>query len=268
MLVSEVIGALEQSLGEPEHAKYEGVISGDVSIRLTGIATCAQPSMAVLKQCVAKNCNLIIADGHPFYTYSPEWGAKNVRETVDASQVGKAKAAYIAKHQLVIVRFTSAFAQRFPTVAAEALAMASGFDELTVSDNKPFVTTQVSKQSVDSLARVVAVNTKTTGIRLIAKPELTVSKIAIGTGMLSPADIAGMLSDPDVDAVIGGEVVEWEGGPYFEDVIGSGRKAGLMLLGFASSREPMADSLASWVAEVVADASVTTVHDIDPIHAV
>ena len=77
-----------------------------------------------------------------------------------------------------------------------------------------------------------------------------------------------MLSDPDVDAVIGGEVVEWEGGPYFEDVIGSGRKAGLMLLGFASSREPLADSLASWVAEVVADVPVTTVHDIDPIHAV
>lgn len=268
MLVSEIISALEQSLGKPEYGKYEGVISGDTSIRVTGIATCAQPSMAVLKHCVAKNCNLIIADGHPFYTYSPDWGAKNVREIVDASDVGKAKAAFIAEHQLVIVRFTSAFAQQFPAVAAQALAIASGFSELKVTDNKPFVISDISKQSFDSLARVVAVNTHTTGIRLIAKPELTVSRVAIGTGMLSPADIAGMLTDPAVDAVIGGEVVEWEGGPYFEDVIGSGRKAGLMLLGFASSREPLADSLASWVAEVVTDVPVTTVHDIDPIHAV
>ena len=49
MLASEIISDLKQSLGKPEHDKYEGVISGDVSIRVTGIVICAQPAMASLR---------------------------------------------------------------------------------------------------------------------------------------------------------------------------------------------------------------------------
>ncbi|GGF77559.1 Nif3-like dinuclear metal center hexameric protein [Alteromonas lipolytica] len=268
MLASQAIAALEHALGEPGQYTYEGLICGDTRAEITGIACCAQPSMAVLKQCVAQGCNLLIADGHPYYTYSPEWGAKNVREIVDDSEVGKAKTAYIEQHKLIIVRFTSAFDKRYPNAAAQALAKACGFTDLHTSADKPFVTSKIRQQSFDNLAKLVAVNTATRGMRVIAKPQLQVSTVAISTGMLSPAGIAAMLEDPAVDAVIGGEVVEWEGGPYFEDVIGSGRKAGLMLTGFASSREPIAQTLADWVSGELQGIAVTALHDPDPIHAV
>ncbi len=77
-----------------------------------------------------------------------------------------------------------------------------------------------------------------------------------------------MLADPMVDAVIGGEVVEWEGGPYFEDVIAAGRNAGLILTGFAMSREPMTHALGTLVREAVAGVEVVELLGDDPVWAV
>ena len=64
--------------------------------------------------------------------------------------------------------------------------------------------------------------------------------------MATPARLGDALRDQAVDAVIAGEVIEWEGGPYMIDVQGTGRKCALLLIGFANSLDPDATALAQW----------------------
>jgi hypothetical protein len=46
---------------------------------------------------------------------------------------------------------------------------------------------------------------------------------------------------------VAGDAVEWEAAPYFLDAVESGRKAGLLLIGYAASAEPGSAEVARWM---------------------
>lgn len=249
---------------------YEGLVAGREAQEIRAVAVCATPTVRVLREAAERGCNLVIADGHPFYTYTPDWGAANVRELVDNTALGQAKQALIENNQLAIIRLPTAFQRRFPTDAAMALAQALGLRDVTYSGDPAakFVLASVSPTAIDELAMMFAEYYRCRGIRLMGHRELAVKRIAIGSGLLSPADIAEMLADPTVDLVVGGEVVEWEGAPYFEDVITSGRGAGLLLTGQAMSREPLARAMSARVQPTLPNLSVVTISDTDPVWSI
>jgi len=91
---------------------------------------------------------------------------------------------------------------------------------------------------------------------VIGEPQTKVSKAALLHGLLSVPALQKILTEPDVDLVVAGEVVEWEAGPYFEDVIASGRKKGMILLGQEASEEPGSGAVADWVRSFVPEVPV------------
>ena len=73
---------------------------------------------------------------------------------------------------------------------------------------------------------------------MIGEPKSNVSKVAVTHGLLLVTDLEQILKEPGVEAVVGGEPVEWEAGPYFQDLVTSGQSKGLILIGDEASEEP------------------------------
>lgn len=268
--VSEILERVQGALSTgAEQPHFEGLVAGDGDKDVRRIATCFSPSVNVLRRASAAGCDLVIADGHPYYTYDNTRVQQTRLEDVLPTPVGLAKKQLVEMLGMAIARYPTAYGSKFPSGAAMALANEWGFPGAAAPDeNADFVIADIATEPFEAFARRLAQEKGCTGIRLIGAADLPVNRVAIGTGMLAPTVLGRMLADPMVDAVIGGEVVEWEGGPYFEDVIASGRNAGLILTGFAMSREPMTRALARLVREVMPGVEVVELMDSDPVWTV
>lgn len=270
MQAGDVIARLKAALSAPtDDAKYEGVVVGDVNATITGLATCAMPSIEVLRRAAAARCNLLIADGHPLYTYDAMWaGLPGTAEGIAKSPVAQAKKALMADHGIVVVRYPTAWATARPGSGGIALASALTLTgAVAAPGGGDFALASVPATTLAGLARTAARRSAIDGIRLIGDGALPVRRVAIADGLVTPARMRAMLADPRVDAVIGGEVCEWEAGPYFHDAITAGRRAGLILLGFDASKEPLADAMAAW-ARPLAQMPVTALTQREPIRTV
>src|SRR5205823_1896498 len=144
-----------------------------------------------------------------------------------------------------------------------ALAKALGWDSRRIRDEYFAV-------PADSLANVAAGirrRMKIQGIRVIGSPQTRVAKVALAHGLLTVAQLRKMLQEPGVDAVVIGEPVEWEAAPYFQDVVASGQKKGMIILGQAVSEEPGCGEMASWLKKTLGGIAVDWIPAGEPFHA-
>lgn len=268
--VAGILAQVQQALGADQPVlENEGLIVGNGDAPVRRIATCFSPSVSILRRAAEAGCDMVLADGHPYYIYDASRVQRTRLSDVMDTPVALAKRQLIDSFGMAIARFPSAYAAARPHGAAMALAKAWGFaDSAAPHADADFVVADIPQEPFEPLARRLSRETGCRGIRLIGAADLPVKRVAIATGMLSPMAMGRMLADPSVDVVIGGEVVEWEGGPYFEDVIASGRNAGLILTGFAMSREPMAHALGEVLREVVPGVEVIELGDSDPVWTV
>jgi hypothetical protein len=113
MEVGEVLAALKRHLGAAgDDPPFEGLVAGSATMPVTGVATCAAPSLDVLRRAVADGCNLLLADGHPFFTYDAAWITKGATDAIAHAPVTMAKADYVRRAGLAVIRLPSAWARR------------------------------------------------------------------------------------------------------------------------------------------------------------
>jgi putative NIF3 family GTP cyclohydrolase 1 type 2 len=100
------------------------------------------------------------------------------------------------------------------------------------------------------------------GIRVIGDPRTRVQTIAFLPGTTAiPAALAAL---PDVDLIIAGEVREWESAEYARDVVFSGQRKGVMLVGRILSEDPGMALCARWLGDLVPEVSVRHISAGDP----
>ncbi|WP_232491784.1 Nif3-like dinuclear metal center hexameric protein [Novosphingobium kaempferiae] len=257
MKVGDVLATLSQRLGWRDDTPLEGLLSGSRDTVVTGIATCAMPSVEVVRRAIAARLNVILCDGHPYYLYDPLWSSlPGTKEAIASMPEVAEKRRLIEDAGLAVVRLRSAWNAAQPASAAMSLAAALGLKASAPPTGQDFVVCDLAGEKVLQFAKRI----HTTGTRLIGDPAWTISRIAVVPGMASPARLGAALRDSRVDAVIAGEVIEWEGGPYMLDVQATGRKCALMLTGLADSLDPNADAVARWARTTFAKARVEAFH--------
>lgn len=123
MEVGEVLAALKRHLGAAgDDPPFEGLVAGSATMPVTGVATCAAPSLDVLRRAVADGCNLLLADGHPFFTYDAAWITKGATHAIAHAPVTMAKADYMRRAGLAVIRLPSAWAAAMSAVGSVSLA--------------------------------------------------------------------------------------------------------------------------------------------------
>jgi putative NIF3 family GTP cyclohydrolase 1 type 2 len=221
-------------------------------------------TMDVLKQSVKAGANLVI-------TGEPTFFAKADAATPPAGRRGgpapppdpvfTAKNEFIKSNRLVIWRFSDNWRLRKPDPMAVGLAEALGWSKLPVASDPAIVTipTITLRGLVSELKKKLNARG---GIRVVGDPELRVQTIGLLPGT-TPIQAALKLL-PGVDAVVAGEVREWESVEYARDKVSAGEKKSLILLGRIVSEDPGMKVCAQWIRTVVPDVATTWIPVGDP----
>jgi putative NIF3 family GTP cyclohydrolase 1 type 2 len=260
----EVVDRIKRNIGvEWKTETVDTFKTGDPATVVKGIVTTAMATMSVLKQAVKSGADLVITGEPTFYSRSdaaaPPTGRRGAPTPPDA--VFAAKNEFIRSNRLVIWRFSEHWRQRKPDPFALGLTNALGWAKLRATDDPGRV--EIPAASLTSLASDLKKKLNARGgIRVVGDPQLRVQKIGFLPGT-TPIQAALQLL-PSVDAVIAGEVREWESVEYARDKVTAGEKKSLILLGRVVSEDPGMNICAQWLKTIVPEVTTTWIPIGDP----
>ena len=253
LTAQEVVDRIKKSVGvEWKADTVDTFKAGDPALVVKGVVTTGMATMDVLKQAVTAGANLVITAEPTFYSRA---------DIATPDPVCAAKSDFINKNGLVIWRFSDHWRLRKPDPLVLGLADFLGWSTLRAADDP----TRVSIPSITlgALAsRVKQTLNARGGIRVIGDPETKVERVALLPGA-TPLR-ASLDTLPGVDAIIAGEVREWESVEYARDTVTAGSKKGLILLGRVLSEDPGMNVCAQWIRKVVPQITTTWIRVGDP----
>lgn len=261
----QIVERIRQKIGvEWKTETVDTFKAGDPATVVKGIVTTAMPTMEVLKQAVKGGANLVITCEPTFYSKSdgtsPPSG-RGVGQTGAVDRISRAKNEFITTEGLVIWRFSDHWRQRKPDPLAIGLTDALGWSKLRAANDATRVT--IPAITLDALTSNLKRKLNARGgIRVVGDPQLKVQKIGLLPGT-TPIQAALTLL-PSVDAVIAGEVREWESVEYARDKVTAGEKKSLILLGRVVSEDPGMNVCAQWVKTIVPELPSTWIPVGDP----
>jgi putative NIF3 family GTP cyclohydrolase 1 type 2 len=222
----------------------DGIDIGDPSTLVTGIATAFTPTFDVLRRAAATGRNLIVTRYLPYWNRAPMQLPDN--------PLCREKQAFIEAHKLIVYRLRGTLQARPVDDQLVGLAKALQWNEHRrqgVYFHLPPTTLQTLKRDISSRLKIHAART-------LGDPNTKVAKVALTYGLIRTRELAKVLQEPDVDAVVIGEPIEWEASPYFQDVIASGQKKGLIAIGLQASEEPGSGEVAAWLKSFINEVPV------------
>jgi putative NIF3 family GTP cyclohydrolase 1 type 2 len=171
------------------------------------------------------------------------------------------KNAFIEKHKLVVFRLMQHWNQRKPDPRAQGLAAAMGWTKYKIGDDALHY--DVPPITLEALAGQLKKTLGTRGgIRAIGDRTVAVRKIGLLPGYtMIQASIAMM---PGVDAIIAGEVQEWESSTYAQDVAFAGVKKGFISIGRVVNEGPGMQVCADWLKTIVPEVPIRFISAGDP----
>jgi putative NIF3 family GTP cyclohydrolase 1 type 2 len=250
----ELLDRITAQVGVPWKADtVDGLKAGDPSTVVTGVATTAMATMAVLQQAVKAGANVVITSQPTFY-------AKADTRTA-ADPVSAAKNAFIDGHGLVVIRLSDHWRLREPDPLAVGIARAMGWTKHQAAGNPRRY--DVPALTVDALVRAIAKNLGASGgIRVVGAATTRVRRIGLLPGSTPIQASLKML--PEVDAIVAGEVREWESVEYARDQVAAGHDKALILVGRVLSEDPGMQVCADWLKTVIPSMPVRHIPVGDP----
>ena len=262
----EVVDRIKQKLGI--EWKADGVDTfkaGDPMTPVKGIATSAMATLDVLKQAVKAGANFVITGEPTFYSRSdaaaPSGGRRGGPAAPDA--VFTAKNDFIKNNQLVVWRFSDHWRQRTPDPFSIGLADALGWGKLRAAAQEDPRRIAIPATTLEALVSDLKKKLNSRGgIRVIGDSRLRVATVGLLPGT-TPVQSALSLF-PLVDAIIAGEVREWETVELARDKVTAGERKSLILLGRVVSENPGMNECAKWLKDIVPEVRTTWIPVDDP----
>jgi len=272
----EVVERIKKNIGvEWKPETVDGFKAGDPSSGVTGIVTTALASLDVLGRAVKTGANLIITSEPTFFsradTPTPPvrrpFGARASSAPAEPSvppppdPVFTGKDDFIKEHGMIIFRLSDHWSLRTPNPLAQGLADSLGWSK--VAGEGDLKTMTIPEASLDALVVHVKKSLNSRGgLRIVGDPALRIRTIGILPGSTPIQASIAML--PRVDALIAGEVREWESVEYVRDSVALGEKKALILVGRIVSEEPGMRACSDWMKTIVPEVSSSWISAGDP----
>jgi putative NIF3 family GTP cyclohydrolase 1 type 2 len=260
----EVVDRITAKLGvEWTPGTVDGFKAGGPSTLVTGIVTTAMATLDVLRKAAEARANLVITCEPTFYSRAdaptPPAGRRG-GGPVAKDPVFEAKADFIRRHSFVVFRLSEHWRLRRPDAFAQGLADALGWSGIPGADDSRV---SIPPTPLDVLVSMIEKKLGARGgIRVVGDPDTRVQRIGLLPG--STPIQASLRLLPGVDAIVAGEVREWESVEYARDVVAQGGKKALILLGRIVSEDPGMHACARWLKTVVPEVATTWMPAGDP----
>ena len=181
---------------------------------------------------------------------------------MDNDPVYTAKRDYIAANNLIVYRLFDNWNARQPDGQLQGLAKALGWEKsYQPSGGQPWATGNglftIPPATLEAAARSIKKTLDMKSIRIVGDPGTRVTKAALSHGICWLVDLQKLVAEPGVDLVLIGEPM-WENevAAYFFDIVASGQKKGLIVLGQEVSEEPGCGEMAAWLRSFVGEVPV------------
>ncbi len=275
----DVIERVHKNIGSPWIHGMDICEAGNPNTAITGIATTFTATFEVLRGAAASGHNLVITRERPFWSHENlvmEHSGGSVgplRSELSKDALFQRKSEYIVKHDLVVWRLQENWDARAVDSQLVGLAKALGWEK--GYRPRPGMTAWSRSNNVFAVEPATLLETvqamkprlKCHAPRVIGDPALRVRRAAVMHGFLLAPELSAALEDPAVDLIVCGEPVEWEAAPYFMDVVATGRKIGMIILGNEVSEEPGSGEAAAWIRSFVKEVPVEWRPAGDPFRA-
>lgn len=271
LTAGDLLARMRQHLGVPwKDDTIDGIKAGDPTVAVTGVVTTALASLAVLRQAVEAGANVVVTHAPAFYASNdarvppPARGGFQTTPPPGAEArpdpVYAAKNAFVDRHRLVVVRLRDHWRARQPSPFAQGLGVALGWQNHQAGSGATY---EIPLVPLDRLASHVGRTLDVRGgMRVMGSPDSPIRRVALLPGS-TPLQ-AALDALPGVDAIIAGEVREWETVEYARDVIHAGHRKGLLLVGRIVSEEPGMGACADWMKSFVSEVPVRHIGAGDP----
>lgn len=237
----------------PVGALVDGFRAGDADMEVRGIVVAARASTPVLRRAVELGANIVISRS-AFLADSQD------RPVTRPEQALAEKIAFIRDNNLAVLRLqdprTGAGGRAVATAFADAIGLRGRNTRINLADGLVYRT---QPAPIIDIVRRVKAALPTQTVRLVGDAETRVRGVAIATETNRPNGLAPLITRPEVNLLICGEVHETETTPYVMDALALGQNKALLIVGSIAIEEPPARKLADWLGNIT-NAQVTYVH--------
>lgn len=246
-----VIDRIQKNVGVPwSTPTVDTFKAGDPNTPITGIAVTMMATLDVIQRAAASGKNLVITHEPTFYSH--------LDQTADLEKHNDAvlaeKQAFIRDHHMVVWRFHDHWHRRKPDGIQFGMMHALGWEKFQDPSNAHLFT--IPETTLEGLATSVKSKLDIVALRVVGDPTMRLTKVAMLPGAGGSAGQIRMLERDDVEALLIGEVPEWETVEYAADAATEHRHKALLLLTHIPSEQAGMEECARWLKTFVSEVPI------------
>jgi putative NIF3 family GTP cyclohydrolase 1 type 2 len=257
LTAGQVVERIKANVGIPWRAEtVDRMIAGSPDTPVAGVATIMMATLEMLQRAQAAGKNMVVTHEPTFWSHQDD-----VSQLKD-DELYKYKLDFIEKNKMAVFHFHDHWHGHKPDGIATGMARELGWEKYQDAENPKLFT--LPETTLARLAAELETKLKAGTIRVVGDPKLAVRRAIASWGYVSEFPGIPLLARPDIDALIVGETREWEVVEYAQDLIASGRKKALILLGHVVSEQAGMKYCAEWLKGFVTEVPVGYLEEPNP----
>jgi putative NIF3 family GTP cyclohydrolase 1 type 2 len=257
----QIINRIKTNVGIPwREQTVDRIIAGNADSPVRGIATTMMSTLGVMQRAAAAGKNMVITHEPTYYSHL------DTVEDLTKDATYQYKLDFIEKNSMIVFRFHDHWHARHPDGIATGMARELGWEKNADPENPRLFSFPAA--SLKHLAEDIKARLHIRSVRVVGDPDLPVTRAIANWGYAGQLPGISLLARSDVDALIAGEAREWEVVEYTQDMISSGRKKALILLGHVVSEQAGMKYCAEWLKAFVPEVDVEFVPAAEPFWTV
>ncbi|NOT63943.1 MAG: hypothetical protein HOP19_27330 [Acidobacteria bacterium] len=241
LTAGQVLDRIKANVGIPWRAQtVDNLIAGTADTPVKGIATTMMATLDVVQRAAAAGKNMVITHESTFFSH---------QDRVDQFQQDatyKYKLDFLNQNNMAVLHFHDHWHGRKPADGiAFGMRQALGWEKYLDAQNPRAL--NFPNVPLARLAKELESKLQIRTMRVIGDPKLVVKRAMASWGNCSLMPGVPFISPADVDLLIIGETHEWELVEYVQDMITSGQKKALIVLGHIVSEQAGMKYCADWL---------------------
>lgn len=257
LTVQDVLNRMKQHIGGPW---FEGgvdrIIEGSPDTEVQGIGTTMMATLDALKDARKAGANFVITHESTY------WSHHDTLTDLTDDSLYRIKRAYIRDHNMVSFHFHDHWHALQPVDGINrGMQMQMGWSQYMDPDNQRVY--HLPQTTLLDLALEFQTKLNDRTLRVVGDPNLPVRNVYESWGYCDSFPGIAFL-DSDVDALVIGEAQDWNLIAYVQDLVSSGRKKALIILGHMRSEMWGMKYCAEWLRGFVPEVPVHYIPIIEP----
>ena len=257
LTAGEVIARIKKNVGIPwMEQTVDNLIAGSADTPVKGIATTMMATLDVMQRAAAAGRNMVITHEPTFYSH---------QDTLDQLKNDPTylyKTEFIRKNNMVSFHFHDHWHRRSPDGIAFGMARELGWDKYVDANNPRLFT--MPQIPLAKLAKDIQAKLKIRTMRVLGDPQLPITRANASWGYIGQFPGINQAARADTDLFICGETREWELVEYVQDMIASGKKKALIVLGHVVSEQSGMKYCAEWLKTFIPEVPVELIAASEP----